>query len=208
MERFNFFKNIENRYKNKISLKKPLVLRLDGKGVTKNPNIDLTDDNEGSFSYALQKTGKYISNKYRCITYMSNDELSIVFEKPIIIKKMLKTTDIQKINSLLSQEIFYIFNKYILTETEPIYFDCRCFNIPENKVMSYLKYRYKSSYNTSIQYFAKRSVSTEKRHGVELVKIIENLESEVPTFKERSSYQREGAIYIGGVEKIPSSFLD
>ena len=35
MKRFNFFKNIENRYKNKISLKKPLILRLDGKGVTK-----------------------------------------------------------------------------------------------------------------------------------------------------------------------------
>lgn len=209
MKRFNFFKNIENRYKNKISLKKPLILRLDGKGVTKNPNIDLLDEGENSFSCALKRTGKYIAEKYRCITYISNDEINIIFENPIFISKIFKSIDIQKINSLISQEVFFIFNKYFNTINikNPIYFDCRCFNIPENKVYSYLKYRYKSSINTSIQYFAKRYIDVKKRHGIKLNEIVYHLENEIPTFKDRTFYQKEGFIYIKGVKKIPSKFL-
>ena len=207
MERFNFFKNIEDRYKSKISIKKPLVIRLDGKGVTKNPYIDLYDESVGSFSDSLKKTAKFISEKFRCISYASNDEINIVFENPYILSRIYKSVDIQKINSLLSQEVFYIFNKFMGTKN-PIYFDCRCFNIPEDKILSYLRYRVNSSTNTSIQYFAKRNIEKEKRHGKQLSYIINYLEENIPSYKTRTVYQKEGFIYIKGIKLIPSKYFE
>lgn len=206
MERFNFFKNIENRYKSKISLKKPLVIRFDGKGVTKNIYINLIDEREGSFSDCLKKTAKYMSEKYRCVSYVSNDEINLVFESPVILNRLFKSVDIQKINSLISQEIFYVFNKFMNTKN-PIYFDCRCFNIPENKIDSYLLYRANSSANTSLQYFAKKNIEKEKRHGIQLNLIEQYLEKNIPSFKTRTIYQKEGFIYIKGKKTIPSKYF-
>lgn len=206
MERFNFFRNIENRYKSKISVKKPLVIRFDGKGVTKNPYINLLDEKDGTVSDSLKKTAKYMSEKYRCISYVSNDEISLIFEKPFILNRIFKSVDIQKINSLLSQELFYIFNKFMNT-VNPIYFDCRCFNIPEDKVNSYLKYRVNSSANTSIQYFAKKNIDKDKRHGLQLDLIIKYLEENIPSYKTRTIYQKEGYIYVKGSKIIPSKYF-
>ena len=206
MERFNFFKNIENRYKSKISVKKPLVIRFDGKGITKNPFINLLDEKEGSFSDALKKTAKFISGKYRCISFISGDELNLVFENPLTLISYIKSVDIQKINSLLTQELFYIFNKYI-NAVKPIYFDCRCFNIPKDKIDSYLLYRVNSASNTAIQYFAKKNIDKELRHGKHLDFIINYLENNIPSYAERTVYQREGFIYIKGNKIIPSKYF-
>ena len=87
MERFDYFKTIEDKYKNRYSTKKPLVIRLDGRGVTKNKGINLLSLKEDSFRGVLNETAKIISKRYNCIAYAHCDEISFIFEEPEVLKQ-------------------------------------------------------------------------------------------------------------------------
>lgn len=45
----SYFYQIQSKYNMRVSIKNPLVIRLDGKNVTKNRNYDLLNNYEGSF---------------------------------------------------------------------------------------------------------------------------------------------------------------
>ena len=55
----NYFFQIQKKYVMRVSTKKPLVIRLDGKGITKNKGINLFYDYKGRFSDALISSAKY-----------------------------------------------------------------------------------------------------------------------------------------------------
>ena len=59
MERFDYFKTIEDKYKNRYSTKKPLVIRLDGRGVTKNKGINLLSLKEDFKDEGIEITSTY-----------------------------------------------------------------------------------------------------------------------------------------------------
>ena len=52
----SYFFQIQSKYSMRVSFKNPLVIRLDGKDVTKNKKYDLLNNYEGNFRNTLEKT--------------------------------------------------------------------------------------------------------------------------------------------------------
>src|SRR5699024_3883874 len=126
------------------------------------------------------------------------DEISFIFKDPSILKEKYNSIDIQKINSVFSQEVSFLF--YNLSN-EKIYFDCRCFNIKEDKVQSYLNYRTKSAFNTINQYIYKKYVPKEKQKNkkyMPLELLIQELKYSFPKYKDYSKEQLYGVVYNRG----------
>lgn len=57
----SYFYQIQNKYNMRVSIKNPLVIRMDGKNVTKNKRLDLLNNYEGTFINLLEKTVKYFT---------------------------------------------------------------------------------------------------------------------------------------------------
>ena len=57
----SYFYQIQSKYNMRVSIKNPLVIRLDGKNVTKDRNYDLLNNYEGSFFNLLEKTVKHFT---------------------------------------------------------------------------------------------------------------------------------------------------
>ena len=65
----SYFFQIQSKYNMRVSLKEPLVIRLDGKNITKNKDFDLINNYEGSFVNILEKTVKYFSRKIPLLVF-------------------------------------------------------------------------------------------------------------------------------------------
>lgn len=57
----SYFYQIQKKYNMRLSYKNPLVIRLDGKSVTKNKNYDLLNNYDNSFRNILEKTVQYFT---------------------------------------------------------------------------------------------------------------------------------------------------
>lgn len=201
IDNFNYFKTIEDKYKSKISVSKPVVIRLDGRHICANKAINLLNETEGSFSDILKKTCKHFSDKYSCIVYFATDEINLIFQKPKVLKMMYESIDTQRIASLISQEIFHYFNtNYNKEGSNAIYFDARCFNIPEWKVGSYIRYRRQCGKNVLTTYFAKQTLPYFDRRGLSLTKLEDILSKKFEDFNSRTPFQIEGGIYSCGAD--------
>ena len=205
--RFDYFKMIENKYKSKISLCKPVVIRLDGKNVCKNEMINILDESQWTFSHVMKRTAEYISNKYQCYVYISSDEFNIIFLKPYSLYRKFKSIDTQKIVSLISQEVFFYFNKYF--KSQIIYFDARMFNIEQSKIKSYILYRRGCSINVLTRYYAKHTndVTKEERKFMKFKELDELLSIKSKGYDKRTTFQREGLLYAYGDKYKPLDFL-
>lgn len=140
----NYFFQIQRKYDMRISFNKPLVIRLDGKNATKNRSNDFFHDYEGTFLHCLKKTAKYFSEKYHCLAIFGSDEVSFIFQNPLIVIEDLdkeKNNCTNEIICLFSQYFFEYFNS--LREGAKIFWHGKCFSINEDKLSSYLKYRSK-----------------------------------------------------------------
>lgn len=202
--KFNYFKNIEDKYKTRISLNKPIIIRLDGKKITKNKEIDMLDESPGGFAHSLKKASSLISRKFNCIVLTSSDEINLVITNSSRLSRLYGAFECQKISSLISQDIGYIFNNHYKGDT--ILFDARTFNIPENKVPSYILYRLKSARNVQTIYFAKKLLTPSERIGKKLPEIEASLNSFSEEFKNRSDYKKHGCCFFRG-EKIDTQVI-
>ena len=90
-----------------ISKTKTLVIRLDGKDVTKDENINFLANNVGSFSHSLEIIASSISRKYDCYCLFGTDEISFIVQNP---EKFLN--EIQAENEYFSNEIISVFSQY------------------------------------------------------------------------------------------------
>ena len=92
----NYFRTMQEKYSMRVSSKEPLVIRLDGKGVTRNKELNLLDRHKGSFTYNIEKTVEYFTQKYKCLSIFGSDEVSFIFDNPeeIIIDLMLIKQDL------------------------------------------------------------------------------------------------------------------
>ena len=77
----NYFYNIQKKYSMRISSKKPLVIRLDGKEVTRNKNINLFDCSDNGFLDALKKTASFFTQKYSCYAILALMKLALFFHQ-------------------------------------------------------------------------------------------------------------------------------
>lgn len=152
----NYFFNIQRKYSMRVSKKLPLVIRLDGKDVTKNKSIDLMDRTNEGFGYALEETVKYFTSKYHCYAIFGSDEVSFICVEPTIVLQDLDsdaTNYSNEIISVFSQYFFKYFNEFNKHRT--IYWHGKCFTISNDKIKSYVKYRSKIIENVMATYFLK-----------------------------------------------------
>lgn len=203
---FNYFGLIEDKYCYNVTLKKPIIVRLDGKGITKNLQINMLDESYGGFAYAMINTARDISEKYNALVSVSTDEINLIFYDSLVVYEMFKSTKVQKISSLISQEVFAIFNSYYKGNT--VFFDARTFNVLDNKIKSYISYRSKTTFCVCNTYVAKRTMPVKDRHGVPLEKLCSILDERYPNIKRDYEYFKSGFIFFKGYKINKDKLLE
>lgn len=196
--RESYFGMIENKYSCKVSLNKPIIIRLDGKGVCKNSGIDMYNELPGGFAYALQLTAKEISRRYNSLVLISSDEMSIIFLNTNIFYEKFNSCKCQKSSSLITQDVSLLFNNYY--NGNFTYFDARTFNILEEKLLSYILFRTKSAKNVSIHYIAKKYIPFTERKGKKLPEIENILNEHYSNHFKINDYHLYGKAYYNGKE--------
>lgn len=202
----NYFNNIQKKYSMRVSRTEPLVIRLDGKDVTKNRLIDLLDrKNENSFNNSLEITVKYFTEKYNCFAIFGSDEASFIFKNPNLILKDMTNDACNSSNEIISgfsQYFFKYFNEF--DKHKVVYWHGKCFSIPENKIKSYIKYRSRIIQNVMTTYFL---VKKGKYDGNE------KLEKRINKCKSLADYStfsdiENGVLYYNGARIDLDKFLN
>ena len=155
---YNYFGNIRKKYDMEVSRTKPLVIFLDGKGITTGNDFNLLDFNSESFNEIMEKTVKHFTLEYSCLAIFGMDEVSFIFDNANEVIDKLNNNKNFKTNeiiSVFSQYFFYYFNK--LNNKNEVFWHARCHSIPEYKIKSYIEYRSNSIYNTFVTYFLKKN---------------------------------------------------
>ena len=142
----------------RVSIKKPLIINLDGKGITNSLLFSLIDNKAGGFLDIMEETVRHFTKKYNCMSIFGTDEVSFVFENPLILIEDLNSdvnTKSDEIISMFSQYFFEYFNN--LNKKENVFWHGECFSIPFNKINSYIKYKSGSIKNVLTTYFLKKN---------------------------------------------------
>lgn len=190
----SYFFEIQSKYNMRVSTIRPLVIRLDGKNVTKSSEFDLLKNPE-SFSDILEKTVKYFTEKYRCLAIFGSDEVSFIFENPMRVIEDLDKDKVNRVNeiiSLFSQYFFDYFNE--LYGKTKVFWHAKCFTINEDKINSYLKYRSKIIRNVMTTYFLKKK---KIYMGNEKMNLREKECEKYPDYESLKEYQN-GTLYFDG----------
>ena len=202
--KYNYFGTLEYKFTNYIHLNKPIVIRLDGENVTKNKEIDMLNQDVGEFAYALIMMARILSKKFHTFVYCGMDEIDFIFTDTSGLKERFKNRKVQRLSSIMSQEVFFIFNQYY--KYESIYFDAKCFNIPFSKIYSYFIYRQKSAWCVNNTYVAKRHLKKIDYADISLNEICEKLEKKCPEINRDYIYFKQGLIFLGTSNKNPRYF--
>lgn len=201
----SYFDKIKNKYNLKLNRNQPIVIFLDGKDITKSFQHDLISENKNSFNDVFEQTIKYFSKKFDCIAISGVDEVSFIIENTEKLNNFigLKQYKVQDIVSTFSQYFYKYFNdKYVGT---PIYWHCKCSNIPTGKIKSYIRYRSLTIFELNLTYFLKRKQF--KNAGK--IALAEKKEkcNEMPDYAQLKPFEK-GKLYINGQPVELGAFLD
>ncbi len=204
----DYFLNLRNKYSMRVSSKEPLVINLDGKNITKSGKFSLVDNtNSNSFFGIMEKTVQYFTKKYNCIAIFGTDEVSFIFEKPLLLINDINDKSNKKndeIISMFSQYFFDYFNT--LNQIEKVFWHGECFSIPNGKINSYIKYKVSSIKNVVTTYFL-------KKNGVKNAGKIK-LEEKIEQCKKYDYYESnlkdiiDGVLYYNGDRIDINEFLN
>lgn len=201
----SYFFQLQKKYNMRVSMKKPLVIRFDGKNVTKNKFVDLMDFYTGGFFDSLEKTAEYFSKKYNCYSIFGSDEISFVIPDVECLIEDLepsgKTTHSNELIAMLAQYFFDYFNHF--DTHQKIFWHGKCFSIPEGKVRAYVKYRSGIIKNVMVTYFLKKN---NKNNSELKLKDKANDCKALPEYEEFRRIQ-EGALYFSGKKLDLHEFL-
>lgn len=154
----SYFFQIQSKYSMRVSLKNPLVIRFDGKDVTKNKNLDLLNNYKGSFRSNLEKTAEFFTRRYQCLSILGSDEISFIFTNPISV-----ISDLDKENCTGSNEIIALFSQYFFDYFNQCdnkiktFWHGKCFSINKDKINSYIKFRSGIIKNVMTTYFLSKN---------------------------------------------------
>ena len=201
----NYFGTIENKYNLKLNTNYPIVIFLDGKGITKSLNHDLISETKDSFNDILEQTVKYFTSKFNCIAISGVDEVSFLIEdvkkfKNYIGAKNFKAHDIV---SIFSQYFYEYFNDRY--SGEPIYWHCKFSNIPKGKIKSYIKYRSLTIHELKLTYFFKRKQF--KNAGKISLATKQQKSNEMADYAQIKEFEK-GKLYINGNLVALDAFLN
>lgn len=204
----DYFLNLRNKYSMRVSSKEPLVINLDGKNITKSGKFSLVDNtNSNSFFGIMENTVQYFTKKYNCIAIFGTDEVSFIFEKPLLLINDINDKSNKKndeIISMFSQYFFDYFNS--LNQIEKVFWHGECFSIPKGKINSYIKYKMSSIKNVVTTYFL-------KKNGVQNAGKIK-LEEKIEQCKKYDYYESnlkdiiDGVLYYNGDRININEFLN
>lgn len=184
----SYFFQIQSKYSMRVSFKNPLVIRLDGKDVTKNKKYDLLNNYEGNFRNTLEKTAEFFTKKYKCLAILGSDEISFIFTDPLVVISDLdreKWNTSNEIISVFSQYFFDYFNEH--NKQTKVFWHGKCFSIKNEKINSYIKFRSSVIKNVMTTYFLskynikmgkekqeKREIECKKLQGYDVLEDIQN----------------------------------
>lgn len=184
----SYFFQIQSKYSMRVSFKNPLVIRLDGKDVTKNKKYDLLNNYEGNFRNTLDKTAEFFTKKYKCLAILGSDEISFIFTDPLVVISDLdkeKWNTSNEIISVFSQYFFDYFNEH--NKQSKVFWHGKCFSIKNEKINSYIKFRSSVIKNVMTTYFLskynikmgkekqeKREIECKKLQGYDVLEDIQN----------------------------------
>ena len=184
----SYFFQIQSKYSMRVSFKNPLVIRLDGKDVTKNKKYDLLNNYEGNFRNTLEKTAEFFTRKYKCLAILGSDEISFIFTDPLVVISDLdkeKWNTSNDIISVFSQYFFDYFNEH--NKQSKVFWHGKCFSIRNEKINSYIKFRSSIIKNVMTTYFLskynikmgkekqeKREIECKKLQGYEVLEDIQD----------------------------------
>lgn len=184
----SYFFQIQSKYSMRVSFKNPLVIRLDGKDVTKNKKYDLLNNYEENFRNTLEKTAEFFTKKYKCLAILGSDEISFIFTDPLVVISDLdkeKWNTSNEIISVFSQYFFDYFNEH--NKQSKVFWHGKCFSIKNEKINSYIKFRSSVIKNVMTTYFLskynikmgkekqeKREIECKKLQGYEVLEDIQN----------------------------------
>ena len=184
----SYFFQIQSKYSMRMSFKNPLVIRLDGKDVTKNKKYDLLNNYEGNFRNTLERTAEFFTKKYKCLAILGSDEISFIFTDPLVVISDLdkeKWNTSNEIISVFSQYFFDYFNEH--NKQSKVFWHGKCFSIRNEKINSYIKFRssiikyvmttyFLSKYNIKMgkEKQEKREIECKKLQGYEVLEDIQN----------------------------------
>lgn len=153
---YNYFIKMQNKYNLNMNINKPLIIFVDGKNITKSLNCNLIQENKNSFNDIFEQTIKYYSKEFDCLAISGVDEVSFILKNGRKLKEKLsyKNLKAHDIVSVFSQLFYEYFNERYLKE--PVYWHCKCSNIPIGKINSYIKFRSLTIYELYLTYFLKR----------------------------------------------------
>jgi len=201
----NYFGNIENKYNLKMTGSKPIVIFLDGKDITKSVSHNLIIENKNSFNDIFEQTVKYFTVKLNCMAILGVDEASFIIEDSKKLKEIVssKKYKAHEIISIFSQCFYKYFNDRY--KNAPIYWHCKCSNIPREKIKSYIKFRSLAIYESKLTYFLKRK-QIRNAGKIPLAK----KEQECNKFKEYENIKElvKGNLYIKGQRIDIDAFLN
>ena len=183
----SYFFQIQSKYSMRVSFKNPLVIRLDGKDVTKNKKYDLLNNYEGNFRNTLEKTAEFFTKKYKCLAILGSDEISFIFTDPLVVISDLdkEKWNTNEIISVFSQYFFDYFNEH--NKQSKVFWHGKCFSIRNEKINSYIKFRSSIIKNVMTTYFLskynikmgkekqeKREIECKKLQGYEVLEDIQD----------------------------------
>lgn len=192
----------------RISLKKVLVIRIDGRNITKSRNFSLLERKKNSFTDCFERTIKTFTNKYNCLCFFGADEASFIFNEPVILlddlnidkQKNCRTNDIV---ALFTQEFFNCFNN--LYNNEKVFWHGMCFSIEKEKINSYIRFRTSIVKNVMTTYFLKRMMVNDAGSIKMEERIAENEKYKAYTVARESE---KGILYLNGDRIDKEEFLN
>lgn len=191
----NYFYNIINKYNLKMNSRDPIVIFIDGKGITKSFEYNLISENKNSFNDIFEQTIKHFTKIFDCIAISGVDEVSFIFEDSNNLKKIINNNKYkaQEIVSVFSQYFYKYFNdKY---KNGSVYWHCKCSNIPKGKIKSYIKFRSLTIYELTLTYFLKRK-QCKNAGKIALMEKIQKC-NEMLDYKDMKQFEK-GKLYISG----------
>ncbi len=201
----DYFYQLQKKYNMRVSTKTPLVIRLDGKDVTKDTTLNFLYKFKGSFFDAFESCAWYFSKKYHCYALFGTDEMNFIFPDPMLVIEDLDPSKINHSNEIIALFIQYFFDYFNQSyKDKKIFFHGKCFSIPENKITSYIKYRGSSIQNVITTYVL-------KRNHVKMGK--EKIEVRLRKCKELDLYEQIqeielGVLYFDGKRLDTKEFLN
>lgn len=201
----NYFDNIKNKYNLKMNTNNPIVIFVDGKDITKSLKYNLIVESKDSFNDIFEQTIKYFTMKFDCIAISGVDEVSFILEdsrklQNFVSRRKYKAHDII---SIFSQYFYQYFNARYTNG--PVYWHCKCSNIPKGKIKSYIRYRSLTIYELNLTYFLKRKQL--KDAGKIALTEKEQKCNEMKDYQEFKKFAK-GKLYINGQQVYLAAFLN